>query len=102
MGGVSRKRWKYGRQSGAREEGGPPGGEGRVPVLPKGLSVVAIYEGRIARHGGGVAGQGLAPQGQRVGLCWKLFAGMADLCVGHKGSSHAVVTGKHVGACTGK
>lgn len=90
--------WQQGWESRRRQEGASRRREGGgVAVIAEGLWVVAVNEGRIAGHGGGLTGQRFACQCGWVDIRWELFVG--EVRVWNEGTPHAVVAGQHVRAC---
>ena len=100
MRGLSAVGGQQRREGRRRQEGSSGGGEGGgAAVVAKGLRVVAVDEGGVAGHGGGLAAQRFPPQRGRVDVGRELLVG--EVRVGDEGTSHTVVTWQHVRACRG-
>lgn len=80
MRGVSAVAGQQGREGRRRQEGSSRGGEGGcAAVIAEGLWVVAVNEGGVAGHGGGLAAQRFTPQRGRVHVRGELLGGRAEV-----------------------
>lgn len=100
MWGLSTERRQQGGEGRWRQEGTSRAGEGGgAAVITKGLWVVAVDEGGVAGHGGGLAAQRLTTQCGRIDVRGELLGGRAEVRVWDEGTPHAVVAGQHVRPC---
>lgn len=100
MWGLSTEGRQQGWEGWWGQEGSSRAGEGgSAAIITKGLWVVAVNEGRVAGHCRGLTAQRFTREGGGIHVRGELLGGRTEVCVGDEGTSHAVITGKHVRPC---